>query len=64
MAVDGDVVGIAAEVGDVPLDPGERGDDVLEEEVAGLSQGAAILRERERTRRAEPVVDRHPHHTT
>ena len=62
VAVDGDVVGVAAEVGDVPLDPGERGDDVLEEEVAGLGELPAVLRERERTQRAEPVVDRHAHH--
>lgn len=49
VAVDGDVVGIAAEVGDVPLGPGERGDGVLEEEVAGFSQDAAVLGELERT---------------
>lgn len=31
VTVDRDLVGIAAEVGDVPLDPGQRGDHVLQE---------------------------------
>ena len=62
MAEDGNLAGVAAEVGDVLLDPGKRGDDVLQAEVAGLGESAAVLRERERTQCAEPVVDRHAHH--
>ncbi|WP_020639662.1 hypothetical protein [Amycolatopsis balhimycina] len=41
MAEDGDVAGVAAEVGDVLLDPGEGGDDVLQAEVAGFGEPAA-----------------------
>lgn len=56
MTGDGDVLRVATEARDVLLHPSERGDDVLQAEVSGIRERAAVLGEREPTERAEPVV--------